>query len=131
MAFAISARVGVVSCEPCLEDRCVSEETDKDRAALGATMVAHIESDGVGSSTHEKAITDALNAIEGVQEVNIENGAIHVTYDPLRTTEKKIEESIRASGNRVTSATTASETPGPVTAPGLTATREPTAPSKI
>jgi copper chaperone CopZ len=104
----------------------VSEETDKDRTALDATMVARIESEAVGSSTHEKAITDALNAIDGVQEVRIENGAIYVTYDPLRTTEKKIEESIRARGNSVTSATTGSETPGPVIAPGDTATRETT-----
>jgi copper chaperone CopZ len=74
-------------------------------------MVARIESEGVGSPTHEKAITDALNAIDGVQEVRIASRAIHVTYDPLQTTEKKIEESIRASGNRVTSATTDSETP--------------------
>jgi copper chaperone CopZ len=103
----------------------VSEETDKDRATLGATMVARIESEGLGSPTHEKAITDALNAIDGIQEVIIENGAIHVTYDPLQTAEKKIEESIRASGNRVTSATTDTETPGPVTGPRLTATRQP------
>jgi copper chaperone CopZ len=102
----------------------VSEEPDKDQAALGATMVARIESEGLGSPTHEKAITDTLNAIDGVQEVRIENGAIHVTYDPLQTTEKKIAESIRASGNRVTSATTDSETPGPVTGPGLAAKRE-------
>ena len=101
----------------------MSEETDKDRTALDATMVARIESEDVGSSTHEKAITDALNAIDGVQEVNIENGAIHVTCDPLRTTEKKIEESIRASENSVTSATN-TETPGPDTAPGPAATRE-------
>jgi copper chaperone CopZ len=105
----------------------VSEQTDKDRTALGATMVARIESEGVGSSTHEKAITDALNAIDGVQEVNIENGAIHVTYDPLQTTEKKIEESIRTSGNSVTSAETDSETPGPVTAHERAATPEATA----
>jgi copper chaperone CopZ len=102
----------------------VSEATDKDWAALVATMVARIESEGVGSPTSEKAITDALNAIDGVQEVSIENGAIHVTYDPLETTEKKIEESIRASGNSVTSAETDSETPRPVTGPGLAATRE-------
>jgi copper chaperone CopZ len=89
----------------------VTEETDKDRAALDATMVARIESEGVGSPTHEKAITDALNAIDGVQEVIIENGAIHVTYDPLQTTEKKIEESVRSSGNRVKSAATDSQTP--------------------
>jgi copper chaperone CopZ len=103
----------------------VSEETDKDRGALGATMVARIESEGVGSPTHEKAITDALNAIEGVHDVKIASGAIHVTYDPLKTTEKKIEESIRASGTSVTSAATDTETPVPVTAPGLAGTREP------
>jgi len=26
-----------------------------------------------------------LNAIDGVQEMSIENGAIHVTYDPLQS----------------------------------------------
>jgi len=52
----------------------------------------------------------------------MENGAIHVTYDPLQTTEKKIEESIRASGNSVTSAASDSEMPCPVTGPGLAAT---------
>ena len=105
----------------------MSEETDKNWAALVATMVPRIESEGVGSPTHEKAITDALDSIDGVQEVSIENGAIHVTYDPLQTTEKKIEESIRASGNNVTSAETESETPRPVTGSGLAATREPAA----
>ena len=103
----------------------MSEETAKNWAALVATMVARIESEGVGSPTHEKTITDALNAIDGVQEVNIENGAIHVTYDPLQTTEKRIEDSIRASGNSVTSAETESEAPRPVTSSALAATREP------
>jgi hypothetical protein len=65
-----------------------------------------------------------LNTIDGVQEVNIENGAIHVTYDPLQTTEKRIEDSIRASGNSVTSAETESETSRPFTGSGLAATRE-------
>jgi copper chaperone CopZ len=105
----------------------VSEETDKNWAALVATMVARIESEGVGSPTHEKAITDALDSIDGVEEVSIEHGAIHVTYDPLQTTEKRIEDSIRASGNSVASAETESETPRPVTASGLAATREPAA----
>jgi copper chaperone CopZ len=94
-------------------------------------MAARIESEAVGSSTDEKAITDALNAIDGIQEVRIENGAIHVIYDPLQTTEKKIEESIRASGHRVTSAETDSETPRPTIAPGHTATRKPTNASKL
>ncbi len=105
----------------------MSEETAKNWAALVASMVARIESEGVGSPTHEKAITNALNTIGGVQEMSIENGAIHVTYDPLQTTEKKIEDSIRASGNSVTSAETESETPRPVTGSGLAATREPAA----
>jgi copper chaperone CopZ len=100
-------------------------ETDKNWAALVATMVARIEIDGVGSPTREKLINDALNAIEGVEEVSIEHGAIHVTYDPLQTTEKKIEESICASGNGVMSAATDSEMPRPVTGPGLVAAREP------
>jgi len=104
----------------------VSEETDKNWAALVATMVARIESEGVGSPTHEKAMTDALDSIDGVEEVSMENGTIHVTYDPLQTTEKRIEESIRASGNSVTSAETESEAPRPVTGSGL-ATREPAA----
>ena len=63
----------------------MSEEMDKNWAALVATMVARIESEGVGSPTHEKAITDAVNALDGVEEVSIENGAIHVTYDPLQS----------------------------------------------
>ena len=102
----------------------MSEETDKNWAALVATMLARIESEGVGSPAHEKTITDALNTIRGVQEESIENGAIHDTYDPLQTTEKKIEESIRASGNSVASAETESETPRLVTASGLAATRD-------
>ena len=105
----------------------MSEETDKNWAALVATMVARIESEGVGSPTHEKAMTDALDSIDGVEEVSIENGAIHVTYDPLQTTEKRIEESIRASGNSVTSAETESEAPRLVTGSGVAATREPAA----
>ncbi len=54
----------------------MSEETDKNWGALVATMVARIESEGVGSPTHEKAMTDALDSIDGVEEVSIEHGAI-------------------------------------------------------
>ena len=102
----------------------MSEETDKNWGALVTTMVARIESESLGSPAHEKAITEALNTIDGVQEVSIENGAIHVMYDPLQTTEKKIEDSIRASGNSVTSAETESETPLPVTGSGLATARD-------
>jgi hypothetical protein len=44
-----------------------------------ATILARIGSESVGSPTHDKAITEVLNAINGVQEVIIENRAIHVT----------------------------------------------------
>jgi len=91
----------------------VSEDKNNAKAALAATMVARIESDSIGFPTHEKAITEALMAIEGVCDVKIATGAIHVTYDPLKTSDKKIEESIRASGNSVTSAATETETPHP------------------
>ncbi len=102
----------------------MSETVDEGVAALNATMEARIESEGVGSATDEKTITDALNAIEGVHEVKIAKGAIFVTYDPLKTTEKKIEESIRASGNSVTSATADTEAPNAGTATRLADTEE-------
>jgi len=38
---------------------------------------------------------------------------MYVTYDPFDTTEKKIEEAVRASGNTVKAATTDTETPHP------------------
>ena len=94
----------------------MNEAADEGAMALDATMEARIESEGVGSATHEKAIADALNAIEGVHKVKIAKGAIYVTYDPLKTTEKKIEESIRASGSRVTSASADTEAPSAATA---------------
>ena len=102
----------------------MSEAADKGQAALDATMEARIESEGVGSVTDEKAITDALNAIQGVHKVKIAKKAIFVTYDPLKTTEKKIEESIRASGSSVTSATADTEAPSAATATRLADTEE-------
>jgi copper chaperone CopZ len=102
----------------------VSEAADEGRAALDATMEARIESEGVGSVTREKAITDALDAIEGVHKVKIAKEAIFVTYDPVKTTKKKIEESIRASGSNVTSATADTEAPSAATATRLSDTEE-------
>ncbi len=43
-------------------------ETDKNWAALVVTMVARIESDGVGSPAHEKAITDRWTRSMGLQK---------------------------------------------------------------
>ena len=36
-------------------------------------------------------ITDAVEVLNGVIETKIEKDALHVSYDPLATTEKKIE----------------------------------------
>ena len=60
----------------------------KERQRWARHGSAHQERRG-GSVTHEKAITDALNAVEGVHKVKIAKGAIYVTYDPLKITEKK------------------------------------------
>jgi copper chaperone CopZ len=54
-----------------------------------------------------------VTALPGVREVKIENGAMYVTYDPLATGEKKIEEAVRASGNSVKAAASASDTETP------------------
>jgi copper chaperone CopZ len=76
-------------------------------------MVARIEIEGIGVAANEKEMTDSVSALRGVREVRIENGAMHVTYDPLATSEKKIEKAVRASGNTVKVAATDTETPHP------------------
>ena len=62
-------------------------------------MAARIEIKELGDPAHQKKITDAVEALEGVTESRIEKGALHVSYDPLATTEKKIEQAIRSTGN--------------------------------
>jgi copper chaperone CopZ len=91
----------------------MDEQTEQGRAVLAETMAVRIETDAVGSAKDEKVITDALNAIEGVHEVNVAKGAIHVTYDPMQTSEKEIEESIRTHGSSVKSAVADTEKPHP------------------
>jgi len=91
----------------------MNEEKGQETAALGEAMVARIEIEEIGIAANEKEMTDAVTALPGVREVKIENGAMHVTYDPLATTEKKIEAAVRASGNTVKAATADTETPHP------------------
>jgi copper chaperone CopZ len=76
-------------------------------------MVARIEIEEIGVAANEKEMTDAVRALPGVREVKVANGAMHVTYDPLTTSEKKIEQAVRASGNTVKAATADTETPHP------------------
>ena len=74
---------------------------------------ARVEVEQIGVAANEKKMTDSVSALPGVREVKIENGAVHVIYDPLATSEKKIEKAVRASGNTVKAATTDTEIPHP------------------
>ena len=76
-------------------------------------MAARIEIKELGDPAREKEITDAVEALDGVIELKIAKGALHVSYDPLATNEKKIEEAIRSTGNTVKVAATDRETPHP------------------
>src|SRR5258707_2410321 len=92
----------------------MNEEKAQERSALDEVMVARIEIEGIGVAANEKEMTDSVTALPGVREVKIENGAMYVTYDPLDTTEKKIEEAVHASGNTVKASTTDTESPHPL-----------------
>jgi len=47
--------------------------------------------------------------LDGVIETKIEKGALHVSYDPLATTEKKIEQAVRSTGTSIKAAATDTE----------------------
>ncbi len=91
----------------------MNEEKGQESSALDEVMVARIEIEEIGVAANEKEMTDAVTALPGVREVKIENRAMHVTYDPLATTEKKIEEAVRSSGNTVKAVASDTETPHP------------------
>jgi len=69
-------------------------------------MAARIEIKELGDHVRQKEITDAVEALDGVIEAKIENGALHVSYDPLAMSEKKIEQAIRSTGSTVKAAAT-------------------------
>lgn len=72
-------------------------------------MAARIEIEELGDPAHQKRITDAVAALDGVIETKIEKGALHVSYDPLATTEKKIEQAVRSTGSTIKTAATDTE----------------------
>ena len=82
-------------------------------SSLSENIAARIEIKELGDSAHQKEITDAIEALDGVIEAKIENGALHVSYDPLATSEKKIEQAIRSTGSTVKAAATDTETAHP------------------
>jgi len=78
-------------------------------SSLSETMAARIEIEDLGDPAHQKKIIDAVEALDGVSETKIENGALHVSYDPLAMTEKKIEQAIRSTGTSIKAAATDTE----------------------
>ena len=91
----------------------MKEEPDHGHSTLSETMVARIEIKELGDPAREREITDAIEALDGVIEARIQKGALHVSYDPLTTTEKKIEQAVRSTGNTVKDAATETETAHP------------------
>ena len=91
----------------------MNEEPDETDSSLSETMVARIEIKELGDPTRQKQITDAIVALDGVIEAKIENDALHVSYDPLATSEKKIEQAIRSTGAAVKTAATDTESAHP------------------
>ncbi len=76
-------------------------------------MAARIEIDELGDPARQKKLTDAVVALDGVIEAKIENGALHVSYDPLATSEKKIEQAVRSTGSTVKAAARDTESAHP------------------
>jgi hypothetical protein len=78
-------------------------------SSLSETMAARIEINELGDPAHQKKITDAVEALDGVIEAKIEKGALHVSYDPMATSEKKNEQAIRSTGTTIKAAATDTE----------------------
>jgi copper chaperone CopZ len=82
-------------------------------SSLRVTMAARIEIKELGDPARQKEMTDAVDALDGVIEAKIQKGALHVSYDPLATSEKKIEQAVRSTGSTVKAAVTDTETVHP------------------
>ena len=87
----------------------MKKEPDRADSSLRETMAARIEVKELGDPARQKEITDTIEALDGVIEIKIEKGALHVSYDPLATSEKKIEQAIRSTGTTVNAAATHTE----------------------
>ena len=91
----------------------MKNKPDPADSSLTETMAARIEIKELKDATRQKQITEAIMALDGVIEAKIENDALHVSYDPLATSEKKIEQAIRSTGSTVKAAATDTETAHP------------------
>jgi copper chaperone CopZ len=86
---------------------------DSADSSFNETMAARIEMNELGDPAHQKRVADAVEALSGVIKTKIDNGAIHISYDPLATSEKKIEQAIRSTGATIKAAATDTEGPHP------------------
>jgi len=87
----------------------MKNKSDPADSSLRETMAARIEINELGDPVRQKELTDAVEVLDGVIETKIEKGTLHVSYDPLATTEKKIEQAIRSTGSSIKTATTDTE----------------------
>jgi allophanate hydrolase subunit 1 len=88
-------------------------ESDPAGSSLSETMAARIEIDEAGDPAQQKKLTDTIQALDGVFETTIVKRAVHVSYDPLATSEKEIEEAIRSTGTTIKAAATDTENARP------------------
>jgi hypothetical protein len=87
----------------------MKNKPDPDDSSLNETMVTRIEIKEFDDPVRQKEISDAVEALDGVIETKIEKGAVHVSYDPLATSEKKIEQAVRSTGTTIKAAATDTE----------------------
>jgi copper chaperone CopZ len=87
----------------------MKNKPDSADSSLSETMTARIEIKELGDPARQKKITDAVGALDGVIETKIAKGALHVSYDPLATTERKIEQAIRSTGTTIKNTATDTE----------------------
>ena len=87
----------------------MKNKPDPADSSLSETMAARIEIKELDDPVRQKQISDAVEALDGVIETKIEKGALHVSYDPLATTEKKIEQAVRSTGTTIKAAATDTE----------------------
>ncbi len=91
----------------------MNEKPDHTDWSLSETIAARIELEEIGDPARQKQLTDAVVALNGVIEAKIDNDAVQVSYDPLATSEKNIEQAVRSTGSTVKAATTGTETAHP------------------
>jgi copper chaperone CopZ len=111
--FAMRLRIHEIVAPRTNTFRNMKEKPDQADSALSETMTARIEIKELGDPSRQKEITDTVEALDGVIETKIEKGALHISYDPLATTDKKIEHAIRSTGSTIKAMATDRETPHP------------------